>query len=150
MCRYYSGLIVVLVILVSCNYGFSVKLSNKTRESKTVQVIYPEDYNLPSVIASGRLEGYDHSLTQNAITSRDYHRYPVTTKLISLDTINRSYTFELKSLHDVTIESRYPGKRPQFGQVFIIDEKDTVVLSRHGKDFRKRYGLWSHTIVEKK
>jgi len=145
-----SLLIIVLVVLSSCNHGFSVELSNKTAENKTIRVIYPENYNLPPALRLGALEGYDHTYTQNTISSRDYNRYPVTTKLILLDTINRTYSFELKSLHDVTIESRYPAKRPQFGTVFIINEKDTIYLGRHGKDFRRRAGHWWHTIAEKK
>jgi hypothetical protein len=73
--------------------------------------------------------------------------------LLSMDTVARTYSFDLKAGHKIVIESRFPAGAPTYGQLVIIDNTDTAELKKHGKDFRKKPklvlgGSWIYTIKD--
>jgi hypothetical protein len=136
--------VVIYLLACSCYTPTQVKIENKSSVNKNIKVHYPESYQPPH----DSLPGYDHELTDNAISIRDYYRYPVRTSVLSLDTVNRTYEFVIRPKHEVIIESFYPSRRPTYGQVFIIDNTDTVTLDRKRKDFTKRGGVWSYAIKD--
>ena len=156
--RYSILTFLITLTFISCDPGIGVVISNKSKVGKTIRVIYPENFKLP-INTKGRtndsLQTYDHTLTDNTISTRDYFRYPIKIPLLSLDTVNRTYSFNLKAKHEIIIESRWPASLPTYGQIFIIDNSDTVKLIRHGKDFKKRPklmlgGSWTYTITDDK
>ena len=154
--RYSIVVFLVTLTFISCDPGIGVVISNKSRVDRNIRVIYPENFMFSTETINqtiDSLQSYDHTLTDNTISTRDYYRYPLKIPLLSLDTVNRTYSFNLKAKHDVIIERRWPATLPTFGQIFIIDNADTIKLINHGKDFRKRPklmlgGTWTHTIRE--
>jgi hypothetical protein len=154
--RYSVILFLLSVIFTSCDPGIGVVISNKSRFDKNIQVTYPSNYRLPINTrdrTNDSLQTYDHTQTDNTINARDYFRYPEKIPILLLDTINRTYSFNLKAKHEVIIESRWPASLPTFGQIFVIDNIDTIKLVRHGKDFKKRPklllgGSWIHIITD--
>jgi hypothetical protein len=152
--RFSVTLLVLAVTFTSCDPGIGVVISNKSRVDKNIRVIYPLNYRLPINTrdrTNDSLKTYDHTQTDNTINARDYYRNPKKIPILLLDTIRRTYSFNLKAKHEVIIESRWPASLPTFGQIIIIDNIDTVKLIRHGKDFEKRPklllgGSWTHTI----
>ena len=146
----------ITLTLISCDPGIGVVISNKSKVDKSIRVIYPENFKLPINTkdrTSDSLQTYDHTFTDNTVSARDYYRYPVKIPVLSLDTVNRTYSFNLKAKHEAIIESRWPASFPTFGQIFIIENSDTIRLIRHGKDFKKRPklmlgGSWTHTIID--
>ena len=158
MKKYSIAVLLINITFISCDPGIGVVISNKSRVDKNIRVIYPATYKFPINTkdrTNDSLQTYDHTLTENTISTRDYYRYPVKVPLLSLDTVNRTYSFNLKARHEVIIESRWPASLPTFGQIFIIDNIDTIKLIRHGKYFKKRPklilgGSWTHTINDDK
>ncbi len=115
--------------------------------------MYPAHFRLPINRidrTNDSLLTYDHTLTDNAISTRDYYRYPVKIPILSLDTVNRTYSFNLKANHEVIVESRWSVSTPTYGQMFIIDNLDTVELKKQGKIFKKRGGSWTYIINDNK
>jgi hypothetical protein len=155
--RYFIISILLALTLISCDPGIGVAISNKSGVDRNIRVIYPENFQFPSNTkehTNDSLQTYDHTLTGNR-NSGDYYNYPGKTPILSSDTVNRSYSFKLKDKHEVIVERRWPASLPTFGQMFIIDNTDTVKLLRRGKDFKKRAklllgGTWTHTIAERK
>jgi len=133
-----------------------VSVTNKSTTDKNIRVRYPANFRLPlnsKELTNDTLQGYDLSLTGDAISIRDKYRYPVKIPVLMLDTIARTYSFILKAGQEVYVESRFPAASPTYGQVFIIGNTDTVVLKRHGKIFKKEPKLlpgcsWNYTIRE--
>ena len=152
--KYITLILPFSLTLISCDAGIGVVISNKSTVDRNIRVIYPTNFRLPinsKDRTNDSLQTYDHTLTDNTISVRDYYRYPVKIPILLLDTINRTYSFNLKARHEVIIESRWPASLPTFGQLFIIDNTDTIKLVRHGRDFEKRpklllRGNWTHTI----
>ena len=108
--RFSIMVFVLTVSCISCMTGSEVVIKNRSHSDKTIRVNYPADLKLPINNVSrtnDSLNTYDHTLTANAISTRDYYRYPGKTAIIMLDTVNRTYSFNLKSGHDVIIESRW-------------------------------------------
>lgn len=147
--------LLVLSVLSSCIVGTKVAIHNKSGTDKNIQAHYPAGTR-PAFHTSGghnpSLRGYDHTLTEGAITSRDWYRYPVIIPVASLDTVARTYWFTLKAGHQVILAEGYPSFVPQFGQWFLIDGKDTIVLDRKGTFFKKRPklgkgGNWTYSIT---
>ena len=135
---------VAVVIFPSCYYPAQVVLYNKSGTDKKIYVLYPASHR--PMTATDSLQAYNHTLTANAITSRDYYRYGLTLPLENIDTVNRSYSFLLKNNHQVIVESSWPVSTLPWGQSFIINGSDTIVLQRKGKGFKKRGGNWSFVI----
>ena len=150
-----SGNAVVLTLfltltLSACFEPKQTVIHNRSGADRNIRVLYPAGLTHPYDPITDTpflLNAYDHTLTENAISSRDYYRYYTRIPIQALDTINRSYTFFLKAKHEVIIEARWSASTPTFGQVFIIDNTDTIYLKRRGKDFKKRGGSWTHTIT---
>ena len=98
---------------------------------------------------------FSPSLFSAEINKPENYKYPLATPILLLDTISRTYSFLLKPWHEAIVESCWPAGYPTFGQIFIIDKSDTIVLERHGDDFTKKpkllfSGSWLHVITEKK
>ena len=152
--KYFIQFLILLLTLTSCDPRTIVVISNKSKVDKNISVSYPADFSLPINTLGQRNDSlltYDHTLTHNTINSRDYYRYPVMTAILSLDTINRTYSFNLKADHEVIVESHWPSPAPTYRQIFIIGNLDTVELKRHGKFFKKSPklsfgGSWTYTI----
>jgi hypothetical protein len=153
--RYLIALGVATTLLSSCIVGTTVAIHNRSKEDKNIQAFYPAGARLPFSRTGGAddsLRGYDHTLTEGAITSRDYHRYPVKIPVAAQDTALRTFAFTLKAGHRVVLAEGYPSFDPPFGTVFIVERKDTAVLAKKGKFFQKRPkrgkgGSWTYTIA---
>lgn len=135
---------VAVVILHSCYYPAQVVLHNESGADKIIHVLYPASHRL--ITATDSLQAYDHTLTANEFSTRDYYRYGLTIPLENIDTVSRSYSFSLKNKHEVIIESSWPVSTLPWGQSFIINGSDTIVLQRKGKWFKRRGGIWSFII----
>jgi hypothetical protein len=155
--RFFIIVFVLTVSCISCVTGIEVVIKNRSQSDKNIRVDYPANLKLPINNISrtnDSLNTYDHTLTANAISTRDYYRYPDKTAIIMLDTINRTYSFNLKPGHDVIIESRWTEhSKPTYGQLFIINNSDTVELIKRGGKFKKSPklssgGSWIYTINE--
>jgi hypothetical protein len=146
--------LLLAMVVTSCDPAASVTIVNKSRTDKNIRVIYPANFRLPldkMKRTNDSLQAYDLRTTANSISIRDHYRYPVSIPILSLDTANKTYSFNLKAGHEVFVEHSLPMTYPTFGQIFIIDNQDTVMLKRHGKIFRKSPklllgGIWSYTI----
>ena len=156
--RYFLTFLLLLVILGSCDPRIAVVITNKSKVDKNIRVIYPAHFRLPINSKEGTndsLLAYDHSMTGNYISLRDNYRYPLKIPILLLDTVARTYSFNLKAEHEVIIESRWLTSVPTYGQIFIIENADTIELKRHGKIFKKRPqlllgGSWTYTINDNK
>ena len=143
-------------LFCSCIVGTDVSITNKTKTEKSIHASYPA--HAPSPIfrkdkRSDSLQGYDISETEHAITSRDYYRYPVRIPIECSDTSARTFSFTLKPGHKVFLMNQYPSASPAFGSVFIIDKRDTLVLEKKGRFFKKRPkrgkgGSWTYIIKD--
>jgi hypothetical protein len=135
---------VAVVIFHSCYYPAQVVLYNKSGTDKNIHVLYPASHR--PITATDSLQAFDHTLTANAFSTRDYYRYGLTIPPGNIDTVNRSYSFLLKNMHEVIVESSWPVSALPWGQSFIINGSDTIVLQRKGKWFKRRGGRWSFII----
>src|SRR5689334_10339621 len=135
---------VAVIIFHSCYYPAQVVLYNESGTDKSICVLYPASHR--TITATDSLQAYDHTLTANAITTRDYYRYGLTIPLKNIDTVNRSYSFLLKNKHQVIVESSWPVSTLPWGQSFILNGSDTIVLQRKGKWFKRRGATWRFII----
>ena len=146
-------LILSIVSFTSCDPAIGVAISNKTSTDKAVKVIYPANFKFPGDIEYSfgirdSIKTYDLNMTDNYL-------HPFVVPRLSWDTIARTYSFNLKANHSATIESRFLATDPTYGQIFIIDNTDTVELKKHDKLFIKKPkltlgGTWTYTITDKK
>ena len=151
--RYFITFILFITASISWSQ-VSVIIDNKSKVEKNIRVYYPSNFKMPideSLGANDSLKTYDHTLTDNTISVRDYYRYPSKTPILSLDTIVRIYSFNLKAKHEVVVEFRQQKNVPTYGQVFIINNVDTIEIKKHGKVFKKEPkllpgGSWVYTI----
>jgi hypothetical protein len=136
--------LVAVVIFHSCYSPAQVVLYNESGTDKNIHVLYPASHR--PIAATYSLQAYDHTLTANAFSTRDYYRYGLAIPLENIDTVNGSYTFLLKNKYQVIVESSWPVSTLPWGQCFIINGSDTIVLQRKGKWFKRRGGNWSFMI----
>ena len=134
--------LVIAFTFSSCYYPAQVVIHNKSGEDAAISSVYPAD----RIVTADSLTGYDHTETAGAISTRDYFRYGVTIPLINHDTIKRNYSFALKKQHEVIVETSWPVSSLSWGQTFIVNQKDTIVLKRKAGAFKKRGGRWTYTI----
>jgi hypothetical protein len=141
-----KSLLVLLsaVLFCSCYYPAQVVIHNKSGTDKEIRVAYPAGHR--TIAATDSLLAYDHTLTANAFSTRDYYRHALNIPIINLDTVNRTFSFFLKDKQQVIPETSWPVSTLPWGQSFIIGGVDTVVLKRRGKDFKRKGGSWTHTI----
>jgi hypothetical protein len=144
-------LLTLTLALPSCDPGIAVVISNKSNSDKQVKAIYPPNFKLPQ---NWMYDRHD-SLRIFEIDRSNSYKYPLATPILSIDTVARTYSFLLKPGHKAIVESRWPAGYPTFGQIFIIDNRDTIALERHGEDFIKKPklllgGSWTHVIREKR
>jgi hypothetical protein len=139
-------ILLAVVTLSSCYYPAQVVIHNKSGADREIRVVYPSGHR--TITVNDSLPAYDHTLTANAFSSRDYYRYATNIPLINLDAGNRTFSFFLKDKHEVIVETSWPVSTLPWGQSFIINCVDTVVLTRKSKDFKKRGGTWTYTMKE--
>ena len=130
-------------MLNSCDPGIGVVLSNQSATDKKVEVHYPTNF----------VYRFGDSLIVYSNTAPDSIKWKLnlTTPVLSKDTTKRTYTFILKAGMDAIVERRWPATNPTYGQVFIIDNKDTIALQSKSKQFKKRPrlmlgGSWTYAI----
>jgi hypothetical protein len=143
-----SSLLLAVTILLSlsaCYYPAQVVIHNKSGTDKNIRVLYPSNHTR-SLANTDTLSGYDHTLTANAFSSRDYHRYGVNIPIENLDTVNKAFSFLLRDKHQVIVETTWPISTMPWGQSFIINNSDTVTLLRKGKRFKKQGATWIYTV----
>ena len=143
--------ILLVVSFSSCDPAIGVVIANKTDTDKQIKVIYPANFKLPGAIEYSF--GIRDSVKTYDLNIADNYLHPFVVPRVSWDTIARTYIFNLKTNHSATIESRFLAAYPTYGQIFIIDNKDTVELMRHGKLFIKKPkltlgGTWTYTITD--
>jgi len=146
-------LILSVVSLNSCDPAIGVAISNKTNADKQIKVIYPPDFKFPGDIEYSF--GIRDSIKTYNLNIADNYLHPFVVPRLFWDTTARTYAFNLKANHSATIENRFLATYPTYGQVFIIDNIDTVELKRHGKIFKKKPkltlgGTWTYTITDNK
>jgi hypothetical protein len=146
-------LILLAICLLSCDPAIGVVIANRTTTAKKIKVIYPPDFTFPGDTPHNL--GIRDSLKTYDLAVKDKYLHPTVIPMLSWDTVARTYSFNLSANHEAIVESRFLAPFPTFGQVFIIDNTDTVKLQRHGKDFRKRPkllfgGTWMHKITDNK
>ena len=130
------------VVLNACDPGIGVILSNKSLTDKKIEAHYPANFKFK---IRDSLTTYRNSVPDSV--SWKQFAAPVLFK----DTIQRVYSFILKTGDDALVETQWMTSIPTYGQFFIIDNKDTVELKSHSKEFKKRPkfflgGLWTYTI----
>lgn len=133
------------ITISSCYYPAQVVMYNKSTSDKQVTLrtngnnaVFPND--------NDSLTAYDHARAGNAISSRDYHRYGQLLPIRKSATNSNEYYFVLPANHRVIIHSSWPVSSLPWSETFIINESDSVILSKKGKTFRKKGGNWTHTI----
>ena len=128
-------------------------ISNKTGKQQTIKVLYPASFKFP-----GDYEynfGIRDSVKTYSFNIKDSYLSPLVVPRLAWDTVARTYSFNLKASHNAIIESWFGATHPTYGQIFIIDNKDTVALKKRSKLFIKRPklalgGTWTYTIIENK
>jgi hypothetical protein len=60
--------------------------------------------------------------------------------------VNRAFSFDLKDKHEVIVETGWPVSTLSWGQSFVVNNVDTIVLKRRSKDFKRRGGSWTYTM----
>lgn len=147
------GILILSVFsFTSCDPAIGVAIANKTNTDKQIKVIYPANFKFPGDIEYSF--GIRDSIKTYDLNIADNYLHPFVTPRLFWDKVARTYVFNLKANHSATIESRFLATNPTYGQVFIIDNKDTIELKRHGKIFRKKPkltlgGTWIYTITDK-
>jgi hypothetical protein len=140
-------LFICMVAITACDPAIGVSIANKTSAPKNIRVIYPEAFitrrDTIGNIRMDSLKAYDLAITDN------YNPVIIPTQL--KDTNARTYSFVLPAGHSAVVESRFLAVHPTYGQLFIIDNKDTVELKRKKSSFVKRPkiwtgGTWTYTI----
>jgi hypothetical protein len=154
--KIFTGLTILFIIsFSSCDPGISVAIYNRTSTDKTIKVIYPPNFKFPGDTGSTRYNFcFRDSVKTLDLAVKDNYLHPVIIPMSSIDTTERTYSFTLKANYSATVESRFLVALPTFGQIFIINESDTIELKRNGNDFIKRPklllgGSWTHTIKDK-
>jgi hypothetical protein len=145
-------LFLTAISFTSCDPGIGLTISNKTSTDKKIKVIYPANFKFPG--STQYSFGIRDSIKTYDLNTADNYLHPFVVPRLSWDTIARTYSFDLKANYSATIESRFLATAPTYGQVFIIDNKDTIELKRHGKIFIKKPkltlgGTWTYTIKDK-
>lgn len=139
--------------LCSCDPAIGVAIQNKTSTNKSIKVIYPANFKLPSDSIP-----FDFCIRDSVrlfnLKDEEYYLHPTVIPKTDWDTAARTYSFNLPPNYEAIVEQRFLTALPTFGQVFIIDGTDTIKLMRRGRDFIKRPklllgGTWSHTIKDK-
>jgi len=141
----------LLFCLSSCEPHIFVALKNHTNTDKEIKVIYPPGFKF------GGEERFDFTISDSiktyALDEPTNSANAIIIPFRSSDTIARTYSFILKSNRKAIVEDRGFTAAPTYGQIFVIDNVDTVELKKHGKDFGKKPrllwgGTWSHTIKD--
>lgn len=148
-----TSLLFLTICLSSCDPAISVVIANKTNGDKKIKVLYPSGFTFPGDIPYAL--GIRDSIITYDLFDKDSYLHPLAIPKISWDTTARTYSFFLKENRSAIVESRFLAPFPTYGQVFIINDTDTIKLLTHGKDFKKRPklafgGIWIHSITEKK
>jgi hypothetical protein len=137
--------------LASCDPAIAVVIQNKSKSDKHIKVLYPKELKFP-----GDHEysfGIRDSIPTYDLSVKDNYLSPTVIAKTDWDTVARNYSFLLKKNYSAKIESRFLAGNPTWGQIFIIENVDTVKLEPKSKDFKKRPkitlgGTWTYTILD--
>lgn len=141
----YSRLFVVVIVIsifTSCDPGYSVILSNKSDRDIAVTAVYPDAFKKHLTDTLGT---FDNRIKANRRKDSDYGSSVV----FARDTNLNTYSFVLKANQGVVVEGAAFAAYPTWGQLFILDNKDSVVLSAKKNKFRRSWfigGNWTYTI----
>lgn len=137
--------------LTSCDPAIAVAIQNKSKSDKQIKVFYPKEFKFPgdheySFGIRDSIQTYDLSVKDNYLN-------PTVIAKTDWDTVARNYSFVLKRNYSAKIESRFLAVNPTWGQIFIIDNVDTVKLEPKSRDFKRRPkitfgGTWTHIILD--
>jgi len=138
-----------IVIFTSCDPAIGLSIANKTNTNKEIKVIYPANFKFPGDIEYSF--GIRDSIKTYNLNEENNYLNPLVIPRLSWDTIARTYSFILKANYSATIESRFLATNPTYGQIFIIDNVDTVELNKNNGKFVKKPkitlgGTWTYTI----
>ncbi|HYF30578.1 MAG TPA: hypothetical protein VD993_05635 [Chitinophagaceae bacterium] len=146
------AVLLLAIVCTSCDPGIAVVIRNDSAVDKHVKVNSPSGTSIP---IDQRAVNPDSIRTYLTVRPGAGYVPPlVNVPKSSPDTSFRTYSFTLKPGYTAVIESRWPSAYPTYGQVFIIDNTDTVRLTRRGKHFKKSApriflgGTWSHSIKQ--
>lgn len=119
----------VTCALISCDPAHSLIVSNTSSQDKMIQVFFPnETKNIFGLTDSIRfVNNYQLEGQPNASIA----------KTTLLDSLTRSYSFILPLGQDVILERGW-GSAPLPNQKIIIDNTDTVVVSKKSSRITKR------------
>lgn len=134
----------VTVILCSCYYPAQVVMHNRSASAKQV-TIYTNGAVNAFPDASDSLTAYDHEKGRTAMTSRDYSRYATRLPLVKQNN-SGNYSFLLPAGYRAVIHSSWPVASLPWGETFVVDGKDSVILRKNGKGFKRKGGSWTHII----
>jgi hypothetical protein len=148
----FSGAVFICVSATSCDPPAGVALKNLTASEKHITVIYPENFKFPCGSDTMFMRGMlcDSIKTYDLAADANNSASALTIPRESWDKVNRTYSFRLQPNHIAYVESRALAS-VTYGQVFIVDRKDTVAFTVRGKLFVKKPkfllgGLWTYTI----
>lgn len=139
------------LILASCDPGIVVSIVNRSTTEKHLTVYYPPTFKFKEDRGADHFGALRDSIKIYDLTKTDYYSYPNTILKTSRDTTKRAYSFLLKPNQKAIVEIRFLTTLPTFGQIFIIDNMDTVELKKGSKDFVRRPkltfgGEWAYVI----
>jgi hypothetical protein len=150
--KIFITLIPLLTILFSsCDPAIGVAIANKSNKEREIKVIYPENFTFRDDPGAQHAHHRRDSIRTLDLAQKDNYEHPIIIPYSSHDTTLRTYSFTLPANYSAVLESRFLSSLPTFGQVVIIDNKDTVTLLKGGRDFKRRAklmfgGTWTHTI----
>lgn len=138
--KYAIPVILLAIVFNSCDPGFAVIISNKSTNAKNIKAIYPTGFKFAR----------KDSLRTYAADETNLYQNPMIIPILYLDTVTKSYSFVLQAGRQVTVEASI-GAYPTYGQMFIINNRDTAILQKESGNFatRKRHsfgGVWIYTI----
>lgn len=151
--NYQWAFLLTSLILMSCDPGIGVAIVNQSTTEKHLTVYYPPTFKFKGERDANHVGVMRDSIKIYDLTKTDYYFYPNTILKTSRDTTKRTYSFLLKPNQKAIVESRFLATVPTFGQIFIIDNKDTIELKARKNEFRKRPklflgGEWTYTIKD--
>ena len=135
-------LILIALSSASCDPAYSVILSNQSGKDRTVTAVYPDAFRKHLADTLGIV---DNRIKVTRRQPSDYGNIG----LISKDTTQHTYSFVIPADKNVYIEGASFAAYPTWGQIFIIDGKDSVHLVKGNKQFKRTWfigGNWTYTI----
>ena len=131
----FISVIAICSILLSCNQGTAIVITNSSSTDKTLRVTFPTSVQLLN--RQDSLQAWDLSNTENDISTREKYRYSLKIPAI-VDTSSKTLFFTLKSGHEVTAFGHLT-QRSTIEKTFVVSDADTLEYERKG-------GCWTYII----